>query len=82
MKNVWLVISGCIYEGGSVDDVFATEEIAREAALKIVEERNKFHTEYMGDEYHRWEFKETEYSWWENSSDYIGVRKFEVKTGL
>jgi hypothetical protein len=85
-KKVWVVTSGCIYEGGGVDKVFATKERALEYAKAKAEEENKeeWRAEYVSNYVdgttvtgHFYTTKDGKY--WSDGTDYIDCSEWEVE---
>ena len=74
MNYVWVASTGCIYEGGSVDGVFATKEEAVKCALS---ERSK----YGVDEGSPWAMKEDteDCQTWDDGCYYVAAIRWEVK---
>lgn len=74
MKYVWVVSTGCVYDGGSVDGVFATKE---EAVKMTISERSK----YGVDEGRPWAVVEDTddcYAW-DDGCYYVVATRWKVK---
>lgn len=85
MNEVWTVASGCRYEGGKIENIFVTKELAIQYAEKLVEKQNERYKKWNKEHdfllYKKHSDTET-YISWEASSDYILVSKKEVLTRL
>ena len=84
--KVFVLSSGCRYEGGTVESVHSTKESGRAAALKLVKKRNDTFDEYRvaeaaeGDNY--WanhpDMTEEDDGFWSDGMDYIALREMEL----
>jgi hypothetical protein len=83
IKSVWVVSSGCIYEGGGNIGIYKTEELARTMALKTVKDKNDWSMEANEKDDFKFEmFVEKEHNYWSNGIDYVVVNENEVESAL
>lgn len=85
--KVYAIYTGCIWEGGSVREIYADKENAIKFALMLVEEKNKWvkiiHSEEIEDG-EDWDFKEQEaqgmvVKCWANPVDEIIIYEYDLK---
>jgi hypothetical protein len=93
--KVHLTSSGCLYEGGSTDGVFATRDAARASILKIIQtdkdrrvkrweqmtaEEKKSFIDNVGYPLDRDEpWTEEETDFWTKGADFMSIDEFDVQ---